>query len=128
MKLWLNVPMEAESFIKVTTNKGNHMYEDYHEPRTYSDSGGWAPGLFILLALLLTFIFWPSEDPPKAKVEVPEVNTSQERLKAFSEVSTSCLKNEGVKEMTLASNGINMDIKIICTDGMSKIIKNVPLN
>lgn len=104
------------------------MYEDYHEPRTYSDSGGWVPGLFIFLALLLTFIFWPFEDPPKAEVEVPKVNTSQERLKAFSEVSTSCLKNDGVKEVTLAPSRNNMDIQIVCTDGMSKVIKNVPLN
>lgn len=104
------------------------MYGDYHEPRTYSDFGGGGPVVIICVLLFLTFILWPSEEFSKAEVEIPKVNTSQERLKAFSEVSTSCLKNEGVKEVTLASNRINMDIKIICTDGMSKVIKNVPLN
>lgn len=104
------------------------MYEDYHEPRTYSDSGGWVPGLFIVLLLILIFVFWPSENSSKVEVEVTKVNTSQERLKAFSEVSASCLKNDGVKEVTLAPSRNNMDIQIVCTDGMSRVIKNVPLN
>lgn len=104
------------------------MYGDYHEPRTESDFGAGGPIVVVCVLVFLLFIFWPSFDSPKIETGVPGVSNNQVILEAFDEVSKSCLKNDGIKEVILVPGTIDMDIEIICNDGMSKKIRNIPIN
>lgn len=108
------------------------MYRDYpdEKERTHSGGGVGPAILFIILAAIIGTLFFKSLSikPGILKIVPVVVDNSKVRVTSFTDISNSCIKNGGISGINTFAGPVDTDMEIICNDGMSRKITNIPAN